>query len=144
MARLDRYLLSQLMALFGFFALVLVGVYWINRAVMLFDQLVGDGQSALVFLEISVLTLPNVIRLVLPVAGFVAAVYVTNRLTLDSELVVMQAAGVAGALPSAISAMRPDRLASPSRARAVNWGAIISVIAYSEQRPGKGAGFRQG
>ena len=93
MARLDRYLLAQLMALFGFFALVLVGVYWINRAVLLFDQLIGDGQSALVFLEFSLLTLPNVIRLVLPVAAFVASVYVTNRLMLDSELVVMQAAG---------------------------------------------------
>ena len=113
MARLDRYLLSQLMALFGFFALVLVGVYWINRAVMLFDQLVGDGQSALVFLEISVLTLPNVIRLVLPVAGFVAAVYVTNRLTLDSELVVMQAAGVS-----------PFRMARP----VVWFGLIVTAM----------------
>lgn len=93
MSRFDRYLLSQLLALFGFFSLVLVGVYWINRAVGLFEQLIGDGQSALVFLEFSVLTLPNVIRLVLPVSAFVAAVYVTNRLTSDSELVVMQATG---------------------------------------------------
>lgn len=92
-SRFDRYLLSQLLALFGFFSLVLVGVYWINRAVGLFEQLIGDGQSALVFLEFSVLTLPNVIRLVLPVSAFVAAVYVTNRLTSDSELVVMQATG---------------------------------------------------
>ena len=92
-SRFDRYLLSQLLALFGFFSLVLVGVYWINRAVGLFEQLIGDGQSALVFLEFSVLTLPNVIRLVLPVSAFVAAVYVANRLTSDSELVVMQATG---------------------------------------------------
>ena len=46
-SRLDRYLLSQLLGLFGFFSLVLVAVYWINRAVGLFDQLIGDGQSAL-------------------------------------------------------------------------------------------------
>lgn len=93
MARFDRYLLSQLLALFGFFSLVLVLIYWVNRAVGLFDQLIGDGQSALVFLEISLLTLPNVIRLVLPVSAFVASVYVTNRLTQDGELVVMQATG---------------------------------------------------
>lgn len=92
-SRFDRYLLSQLLALFGFFSLVLVAVYWVNRAVGLFEQLIGDGQSALVFLEFSVLTLPNVIRLVLPVSAFVAAVYVANRLTSDSELVVMQATG---------------------------------------------------
>ena len=93
MSRFDRYLLSQLLQLFGFFALVLVAVYWVNRAVGLFDQLIGDGQSALVFLEFSILTLPNAIRLVLPVAAFAAAVYVVNRLMQESELVVMQATG---------------------------------------------------
>jgi lipopolysaccharide export system permease protein len=92
-SRFDRYILSQLLGLFGFFALVLVAVYWVNRAVGLFDQLIGDGQSALVFLEFSILTLPNAIRLVLPVAAFAAAVYATNRLMQESELVVMQATG---------------------------------------------------
>lgn len=93
MSKFDRYLLSQLLQLFGFFSLVLVAVYWVNRAVGLFDQLIGDGQSALVFLEFSVLTLPNVIRLVLPVSAFAATVYVINRLMQESELVVMQATG---------------------------------------------------
>jgi lipopolysaccharide export system permease protein len=85
--------LSQLLQLFGFFSLVLVAVYWVNRAVGLFDQLIGDGQSALVFLEFSILTLPNAIRLVLPVSAFAAVVYVVNRLMQESELVVMQATG---------------------------------------------------
>lgn len=93
MSRFDRYLLSQLLQLFGFFSLVLVAVYWVNRAVGLFDQLIGDGQSALVFLEFSILTLPNAIRLVLPISAFAATVYVVNRLMQESELVVMQATG---------------------------------------------------
>ena len=93
MTKFDRYLLSQFLALFGFFSLILVLVYWINRAVGLFDRIIGDGQSALVFLEISLLTLPNVIRVVLPVSAFAASVYATNRLTQDGELVVMQATG---------------------------------------------------
>lgn len=93
MPRFDRYVLSQLMVLFGFFALVLVSVYWVNRAVSLFDELIADGQSAGVFLEFTALSLPNVIRLVLPIAAFIAAVYVTNRLTSESELVVVQSSG---------------------------------------------------
>ena len=93
MSRFDRYILSTLLGVFGFFALVLVGVYWINRAVGLFDQLISDGQTALVFLAFSALTLPFVIKLVLPVAAFIAAVYGGNRLIADSELVVMQATG---------------------------------------------------
>ncbi len=93
MRTFDRYLLSQLLVLFGFFSLVLVSVYWVNRAVVLFEQLIGDGQSALVFLEFTALALPNVIRLVLPVSAFAATVYAINRLTSESELVVVQAMG---------------------------------------------------
>lgn len=93
MAKFDRYMLSQLLVLFGFFALVLVAIFWINRAVVLFDRLIGDGQTALVFLEFTALGLPKLIATVLPIAAFAAAVYVTNRMTTDSELIVLQATG---------------------------------------------------
>lgn len=93
MGRFDRYLFRQLLTLFGFFSLVLILLYWVNRAVALFDQLIGDGQSAFIFLEFTALSLPGIIRIVLPLAAFVAALYVTNRLSADSELVVVQATG---------------------------------------------------
>lgn len=93
MSRYDRYVLSQFLLFFGFFALILVAVFWINRAVVLFDRLIGDGQSALVFLEFTALALPNLIRMVLPMAVFAASVFVTNRLQSDSEITVMQATG---------------------------------------------------
>ena len=93
MGKFDRYLLSQLIVVFGFFALVLVIIYWINHAVALFDQLVGDGESISTFLELSVLTLPGIIRIVLPIAAFAASLYVTNRMTAESEMIVVQATG---------------------------------------------------
>jgi lipopolysaccharide export system permease protein len=93
MTRFDRYMLSQFMVLFGFFSLVLVSIFWINKAVRMFDRLVGDGQPAWVFLEFTALTLPGVIGMVLPIAAFAGAVYVTNRLSTESELTVVQATG---------------------------------------------------
>ncbi len=93
MGRFDRYMLSQLMVIFGFSSVVLVLIYWINRAVRLFDWLIASGQSAAVFLEFTALTLPNVIRVVLPISAFVATLYTANRLTSESELVVVQANG---------------------------------------------------
>ena len=93
MAKLDRYMLSQFLLLFGFFALVLVALFWINRAVLLFDRLIGDGQSALVFLEFTALGLPKLILTVLPIAAFAGSVYVTNRMTGESELTVLQSTG---------------------------------------------------
>lgn len=86
-------MLSQLLLFFGFFALVLVAVFWVSRAVRLFDRLIADGQSTLVFLEFTALGLPRIILMVLPLAAFAAAVYVTNRLRNESELTVMQATG---------------------------------------------------
>lgn len=86
-------MLSQFLVLFGFFALVLVSIFWINKAVRMFDRLIGDGQPAWVFLEFTALTLPGVIGVVLPIAAFASAVYVTNRMSTESELTVMQATG---------------------------------------------------
>jgi len=93
LAKFDRYMLSQLLVLFGFFALVLVAVFWINRAVQLFDRLIGDGQTALVFMEFTALGLPRLITTVLPIAAFAATIYLTNRLNNESELTVMMATG---------------------------------------------------
>ncbi|MDW3116704.1 MAG: LptF/LptG family permease [Roseovarius pacificus] len=78
------------MVLFGFFALVLVSIFWINKAVRMFDRLIGDGQPAWIFIEFTALTLPAVIGVVLPIAAFAGAVYVTNRLSTESELTVVR------------------------------------------------------
>lgn len=117
--RFDRYLLSQLLMLFGFFALVLVLVYWVNRAVVLFDQLIANGQSAAVFMEFTALTLPNVVRVVMPIAAFAGTVYVANRLTSESELVVVQATGFS-----------PWRLIRPVAVFGVFVFALSSVLAH--------------
>lgn len=119
LARFDRYLLSRLLMLFGFFALVLVLVYWVNRAVILFDRLIASGQSAGMFLQITLLSLPQVIALVLPIAAFAASVFVANRLSGDSELVVMQATGFS-----------PWRLIRPVLVFGILVGAALAVLAH--------------
>ena len=93
MARFDRYMIAQLIVLFGFFALVLVSVYWVNRAVRLFDTLISSGEGALVFLEFTALILPNVVRIMLPISAVAATIYAVNRLASESELVIVQATG---------------------------------------------------
>ncbi|MDP5306874.1 LPS export ABC transporter permease LptF [Paracoccus spongiarum] len=120
MPRIDRYILSQMLTLFGFFALVLVSVYWINRAVSLFDDLLNDGQTALVVLEFTALTLPLVISVVLPVAAFAATAYGTNRLANESELVAMQSAGLS-----------PWRLARPVLVFGLFVALMVAVLVHA-------------
>jgi len=112
-ARFDRYMLGQLLVFFGFFSLILVLIYWINQAVRLFDRLIADGQSAWVFLELTSLSLPSIIRIILPLSAFVASVYVTNRMSSDSELTVFQATGYS-----------PFRLARP----VIVFGVIVATL----------------
>nr|WP_245218666.1 LPS export ABC transporter permease LptF [Rubellimicrobium aerolatum] len=106
-------MLSQFLAVFGLASLVLVLVYWINRAVLLFDQLIADGQSAWVFLELTALALPSIVRLVLPLAAFAATLYALARLSGDSELTVVQATGAS-----------PWRLARPVAA----FGLVVLLL----------------
>ena len=119
MSRVDRYMLSQFLWLFGFFALILVAVFWINRAVVLFDRLIADGQTMLVFLEFTALALPRLILTVVPIATFAAAVYVTNRLTNESELTVMQATGTS-----------PWRLARPVLLFGLVSALMVGILAH--------------
>ena len=79
--------------MFGFFSLILLFIYWINKAIALFDKLISDGQTFLVFLEFSILTIPPILPIIAPLAAFAAAIFVTNRLKNDSELTIMQATG---------------------------------------------------
>ena len=119
MAKFDRYMLSQLLLFFGFFSLVLVAVFWVSRSVNLFDQLIGDGQSVLVFAEFSALGLPRIVHMVTPLAAFAAAVYVTNRLTTESEITVMQAVGSS-----------PWRLARPVFIFSVLVGLMSAILTH--------------
>ncbi len=119
MGRFDRYILGQLIRVFGFFALVLVGVYWINRAVILLERYLAEGQSGALVLQLTLLSIPAIMVIVLPVAGFVAAAYTTNRLHGDSELVVVQATGYSAA-----------RLARPFITFALAVTLLLSALAH--------------
>lgn len=68
-------------------------MYWVNRAVGLLETLLGDGQTLGVFVQMSLLTIPGVVELIVPMAAFGAAAFAANKLSGDSELVILQATG---------------------------------------------------
>ena len=96
MRRLDSYIFGQILGPFLFFVLVFTGVIWLGQSLRVVDTVVNHGQSARVFLEFTLLLLPTVLSIVLPVAAFAATLYAVNRLLSDSEIVVMFASGLSG------------------------------------------------
>ena len=97
MSKFDRYFFNHLFVSFLFFSIVLIAVFWVNKAVILFDKLVSEGHSAAVFFEFSFLALPDAAALVFPVSSFAASVYVSNRLSNESEIVILRASGMSAA-----------------------------------------------
>lgn len=72
----------------------LTAVIWMTQALREVDLMTSKGQSALIFLSITGLTIPSLVMLIAPFALFGAAIYTLSKLNGDSELIVMSAAGL--------------------------------------------------
>ena len=93
MRQLDRYIFRQLATAFLFFCLILAGLIWLTQAVRLIDTVLTSGQSLWRLIEFSLLVLPRVLTLVVPISAFAATIFVINKLYSEAELVVMMMSG---------------------------------------------------
>jgi len=94
MTTLNRYILRQCLGMMVFVTAALSAAVWLAQSLRLVDLIVNRGLSVEVFLYLAVLILPRFLDIVLPVGAFIAVLFVFNRLTSESELVVMRSAGL--------------------------------------------------
>jgi lipopolysaccharide export system permease protein len=94
MRLIDRYLLRQLLGPTVLATLALTGVALLSQSLSALDLMVNQRQSAAVFLEVTLLAMPQLINMVLPIAIFVAALVALNRLHTEQEIVVCFAGGM--------------------------------------------------
>ena len=88
-----RYLFRQTAGALILILLSLTGVVWIALALKQLNLVTSEGQSALMFLKMTTLAIPNLMVLIAPVALLIASIHTLNRLNSDSELIVLTAAG---------------------------------------------------
>src|SRR5215207_7391058 len=94
MGSIGRYIFRTT---FGAFMLVLVSltaVIWVTQALRDIDLVTNQGQTVLVFVAITGLIIPLLVMVIAPIALMVAVVFVLNKMSTDSELIVMNAAGM--------------------------------------------------
>lgn len=94
MNQISRYLIRQLVGPMVFLALALTGIILLSQSLRLIDMIVNRGLSIGTFTELTILLMPGSLALILPLALFCTVLIVFNRLTNDSELVVMFASGM--------------------------------------------------
>src|ERR1700726_4353033 len=120
MGSLDRYILRQCLSVMIFVTAALSAAVWLAQSLRLVDLIVNRGLSAEVFLYLALLILPRFFDIVLPIGAFIAVLFVFNKLTAGSELVVMRAAGLS-----------PVTLARPVLALAgIAFLVLMSLSAY--------------
>ncbi|GGK31671.1 LPS export ABC transporter permease LptF [Salinarimonas ramus] len=117
MTRIERYIFGTALNAFLSLLVGLTAVIWITQALRELDLITGKGQTFVVFLVVTGLSLPALVTVIAPVALFIAAIYTLNKLNSDSEWVVAAAAG-----------MSPARLMRPF---ALLGGIVALVVALN-------------
>jgi lipopolysaccharide export system permease protein len=112
----SRYILRQLVGPLVFITLALAAVVWLTQSLTFVDLIINRGLSAWRFLYLLMLLTPGFLLLILPIALFATILYTYHRLTYDSEIVVLRAAGFS-----------PNSLAVP----AIVLAGIVTLIGYA-------------
>ncbi|MGE3769885.1 MAG: LPS export ABC transporter permease LptF [Bdellovibrionales bacterium] len=115
MTLLDKYLIRHTALATFVVCLVVTAVIWLTQALRLLELVIDRGAPLSMLLYMLLLTVPAFLALILPIGLSIAVLFVIYKLIMDSELVVMRAAG-----------MSHSRLARPVLALA----AAVLLIAY--------------
>jgi lipopolysaccharide export system permease protein len=118
MGSIGRYMFRSTLGAFLITLVSLTVVIWFTQAMRDFDLITSQRQTLLVFVGITGMIIPLLVMMIAPIALVMAAAHVLNKLSSDSEIIVMNAAGVS-----------PWRLLRPFLAAAVVVSLLVAVIA---------------
>jgi lipopolysaccharide export system permease protein len=94
MGSIGRYIFRTT---FGAFLVVLVSltaIIWVTQALRDIDLMTSQGQTILVFVGITGLIIPLLILVIAPIALLIAVAHTLNKMSTDSEIIVMNASGM--------------------------------------------------
>ena len=94
MQAITRYIFNQLLAAALFITLGLTLAIWLSQSLRWIDCIVNQGLPASTFFYFVGLLLPSFLGVILPIAAFCAVLFVYYKLIMDSEMVVLRAAGL--------------------------------------------------
>lgn len=93
MTLLQRYFWTQALYPLLLSLSALAALALLTQSLQTLDLIVENRQSGLTFLYITILALPQLISIIMPLAVFMSTLYALNRLNMDSELIVAKASG---------------------------------------------------
>ena len=94
MGSIGRYIFRTTFGAFLVICTSVTALMWITQALRDIDLMTNQGQSIFVFVGITGLIIPLLLQIIAPIAVMIAVAHVLNKLGNDSELIVMNAAGM--------------------------------------------------
>src|SRR5689334_4725449 len=94
MGSIDRYIFRTTLNAFLVTLVSLTAVIWVTHALRDIDLMTNQGQTILVFVGITGLVIPQLVLIIAPIALVIAVAHVLNKLATDSEIIVMNSAGM--------------------------------------------------
>lgn len=94
MGAIGSYIFRTTFGVFILVVLSLTALIWVTQALHDIDLMTSQGQTIFVFIAITGLIIPLLLLVIAPIALVVAVAYVLNKLGTDSEIIVMNAAGM--------------------------------------------------
>lgn len=89
----DRYVLRNLAMATGFIAVTLAAIVFLTQSLRFLELVIESGASGTSFWLLAFLALPRFLEIILPIALLAGIIFIYNRMTIDSELVAIKAAG---------------------------------------------------
>ncbi len=93
MTIISRYIMRQTTGALLIVLLSLTGIVWISLALRELNVVTSKGQSALTLIQMTTLGLPGFIAVITPFALLITTIHALNRLSSDSEIIVLTASG---------------------------------------------------
>lgn len=90
----DRYLIRQLGLATLMTASIVTAIIWLTQALRLVELVLDRGAPGSMLMWMLVLTVPTFLGLIVPLALAAAVMFIYYRLLMESELVVLRAAGM--------------------------------------------------
>jgi lipopolysaccharide export system permease protein len=112
---IDRYIFKQILIATVFVTLVLAALVFLMQSLRFIDLVINSGASGIYIWLQTFLYLPGFFEIILPIGTVAAVLFIYNRLTMDSELIVLRGLGFS-----------PARLARP----ALLLSGILAVILF--------------
>lgn len=94
MGSISRYIFRTTFSAFLVVLVSLTAVIWVTQALRDIDLMTNQGQTILVFVGITGLIIPLLVLVIAPIALLIAVAHTLNKLSTDSEIIVMNAAGM--------------------------------------------------